>query len=87
MVQSDNRVFLCMKRKKRGITRMINVEYLKEELKINGYKNTEIAKATGVTPSMITKILNGSKSPGLELSIKLIKTLNLDSRKFLNLDS
>ena len=63
---------------------MINVEYLKEELRINGYKNTEIAKATGVTPSMIT---NGSKSPGLELSIKLIKTLNLDSRKFLNLDS
>ena len=66
---------------------MINVEYLKEELRINGYKNTEIAKATGVTTSMITKILNGSKSPGLELSIKLIKTLNLDSRKFLNLDS
>ena len=56
-------------------------------MRINGYKNTEIAKATGVTPSMITKILNGSKSPGLELSIKLIKTLNLDSRKFLNLDS
>lgn len=66
---------------------MINIEYLKEELTLNGYKNTEIAKATGVTPSMITKILNGSKSPGLELSIKLIKTLNLDSRKFLNLDS
>lgn len=66
---------------------MINIQYLKEELKVNGYKNIELAKAVGVTPSMVTKILNGSKTPGLELSIKLIKTLNLDSRKFLNLDS
>lgn len=66
---------------------MINVDYLKEELKINGYKNIEIAKAAGVTPSMITKILQEQKTPGLELSIKLIKILNLDSRRFLNLDS
>lgn len=66
---------------------MINVDYLKEELKVSGYKNIEIAKATGVTPSMITKILQGKKTPGLELSIKLIKILNLDSRRFLNLDS
>ena len=66
---------------------MINVDYLKEELQINGYKNIELAKAAGVTPSMITKILQGQKTPGLELSIKLIKILNLDSRRFLNLDS
>ena len=73
--------------KKRELLAMINIQYLKDELKENGYKNIDIAKQTGVTPSMITKILNGSKTPGLELSIKLIKILNLDSRKFLNLDS
>lgn len=66
---------------------MINIQYLKEQLEIHGYKNSELARATGVTPSMITKILNGSKNPGLKLSIKLIKILNLDSRRFLNIDS
>ena len=64
---------------------MIDIEYLREEMRKNGIKSKDLAEKTGVTTSMISKILNGVKTPGLSLAIGLIKSLDLDANKFLEI--
>lgn len=64
---------------------MINKKYLIEKRLENGYTNNSLCKETGISPSMLTCLEKGYRTPSVETIIKLCKALDLDANKLLNL--
>ena len=58
---------------------------LKEEVKLSGKTNVELAIEIGVSPEMITQYYNTSKNPSLDTFEKLCRVLDVSADYLLGL--
>ena len=58
---------------------------LKEEIKLSGMTNIELASKIGVSPEMITQYYTTSKMPSLETFEKLCRALDVSADYLLGL--
>lgn len=60
-------------------------EWLQDELRVRGLKPADLAKASGLVPSTISRILSGQTKPSDETYIKIARALGEPSEKMLRL--
>ncbi len=52
-------------------------EWLSEELKDRGWSKADLARAAGISPPHITRIVNGDQMPGNEVIVAIARALDL----------
>ena len=62
-------------------------EIIREELEFRGISQRELARATGVSPTIINEFIKGKRGLGTELALLLGAALDLDAEPLLELQT
>lgn len=58
------------------------LDRLKSAMREQGLSQTDLARAAGLDPSTVNKILNGSRSPGLRAALALEEATGIPAREW-----
>jgi addiction module HigA family antidote len=62
-------------------------EMIKDELKVRGMTQKQLANATGIKPSVLSETINGKRSVSLNVAVALEKVLDIPADIWMNMQT